>query len=377
VDRGRPPAGRRLRRVAACAAGALAVAGLGAGGAEAATKTVVAGPPVEQRPAGFPADADTNQFYPRVVTVHAGDRVRWDMRGFHTVMFPAAGGRPAELLAQDPANPVAGAADPAGSPFWFNGRPAVTFNPLAFIPAGGASYTGTQPAASGAPGGPGGFKPYTLSFPKPGTYRYFCTIHAGNAPMSGVVKVVPRGRPIPSARKDRATVAKEFARTVARLGKDDRHQGPAGDAVDLGHDTAGTSLLRYFPAVKTVRAGATVTFAMAARTNEIHTVTFGPPEYVESLAFRPLDPGAAPGAAPAAPTLLSPIASYPSDPPDAGHATHTGAQHGNGFLNTGLLDREPTSAPPASARVTFATPGTYSYLCLVHPAMKGQIVVTP
>ena len=34
--------------------------------------------------------------------LHAGDRVRWDMRGFHTVMLPAAGGRPAELLAQAP-----------------------------------------------------------------------------------------------------------------------------------------------------------------------------------------------------------------------------------------------------------------------------------
>ena len=52
------------------------------------------------------------------------------------------------------------------------------------------------------------------------------------------------------------------------------------------------------------------------------------------------------------------------------------AQHGNGFFNTGVLDRDnATPLNPGEARVTFNTAGTYNYICLIHPDMKGSIVV--
>jgi plastocyanin len=364
-----------IRGRAACAAAFSMAVMLGGATAEAATKTVIAGPAVAQRPAGFPLDGDTNRFYRKVVTIHAGDRVTWSFRGFHTVMFPGRGGTPPHLLTQDPGHPVSGATDATGAPFWFNGRPQVMFNPFAFIPTGGGDFDGGQPAASGAPRGQGAFEPYTLRFTKPGTYRYLCTIHSGNAPMAGVVKVVPKGRRIPTARDDRRVAKAEFERVVARLKADGRRPAPASSVVKLGRDTAGTSLLRFFPRTRRLHEGDVVTFSMARRTNEIHTAAFGPPDVVEALAFRPLDPAAPAGAA--APTLLSPIASYPSDPPQSGPAIHTGTQHGNGFMNTGLLDRDPASAPPPSARVRFTRAGTYGYICLVHPSMKGRVVVTP
>ena len=361
---------RRVARRAPLAA--LAVLAVAAPMAEAATKTVIVGPPVKQRPAGFPEDADTNAFYPKVVSIHVGDSVRWDFRAFHTVLLPERGGTVPQLLSENPAQPVAGIADPAGAPFWFNGRPAVGFNPFAFIPAGGASYAGSERAASGAPQGAGPFKPYVLRFSRAGTYRYVCTIHGGNAPMKGVVKVLPKRQRIPSAADDRKTVSAEFGRVMTRLRTDARRAAPAGDVVELGRDSADTALLRPFPASKTVRAGATVTFAMSPKTSEIHTVSFGPSSYVDALAFRPLGGGGGPSAG--VPMSLSPIASYPSDPPAA---VHSATAHGNGFINTGLLDQDARSAPPSSARVMFSTPGTYGYLCLVHPAMRGQIVVTP
>jgi plastocyanin len=51
--------------------------------------------------------------------------------------------------------------------------------------------------------------------------------------------------------------------------------------------------------------------------------------------------------------------------------------HGNGFVNTGMLDDVKSTPLPKSASVTFSRPGTYQFFCIVHGAeMKGQITVT-
>ena len=53
-----------------------------------------------------------------------------------------------------------------------------------------------------------------------------------------------------------------------------------------------------------------------------------------------------------------------------------GTNHGNGYVNTGVLDANPTTPFPKSERVTFTKPGTYAYYCAVHGNdMKGEIVV--
>jgi plastocyanin len=53
----------------------------------------------------------------------------------------------------------------------------------------------------------------------------------------------------------------------------------------------------------------------------------------------------------------------------------TGVNHGNGFLNTGLLDDDISTPLDSKATVTFARRGTYPYICLVHPGMVGEVVV--
>ena len=54
---------------------------------------------------------------------------------------------------------------------------------------------------------------------------------------------------------------------------------------------------------------------------------------------------------------------------------YDGTSHGNGYLNTGILDRDAATPSPGSAQVTFSKAGTYNYICLIHPDMKGSIVV--
>ena len=118
-----------------------------------------------------------------------------------------------------------------------------------------------------------------------------------------------------------------------------------------------------FPATLQVNAGTVVTFAMSKRSFETHTATFGPASYLTPLA----------NAFANAPTI-PPIAAYPSDPVQP--LTLTPTSHGNGFANTGVLDTDPASATiPSSGKIDFTTPGTYHFVCLVHPFMRGTIVV--
>src|SRR5712691_2086833 len=52
-----------------------------------------------------------------------------------------------------------------------------------------------------------------------------------------------------------------------------------------------------------------------------------------------------------------------------GAQSHT-ATAADGSFDSGLV------APGASASVTFATPGTFAYICSVHPTMKAFVVVS-
>jgi plastocyanin len=72
--------------------------------------------------------------------------------------------------------------------------------------------------------------------------------------------------------------------------------------------------------------------------------------------------------------MLNPMSFFPSRAPDAPVETYSGVDYRNsGFLSNG------TVVPPNEAySLTFDTPGTYEYICLIHPTtMKGEIIVEP
>ena len=74
---------RSLTAMAMAVVGLLAVTSV----AEAATKTAFAGPPLDKPPAGAPRGLELNEFYRRQVTIHVGDTISWQMRGFHTCLL--------------------------------------------------------------------------------------------------------------------------------------------------------------------------------------------------------------------------------------------------------------------------------------------------
>jgi plastocyanin len=350
-------------------AGALvAVAALAApAAAGAATKTVQSGPFAKggQFQQAF---GDANQFFRRTVTIHRGDRVRWRINGFHTVTFVPAGETPPGLLVPDPATPITGLNDEAGNPFWFNDQPTIGFNPLAGLKQGGKRFDPDVLLNSGLPlAGPP--EPYTLRFDRTGTFRYLCLVHPG---MVGKVKVVKRSKRIASKRKDRRAAKRELNATLSRvqrlttgLGTEDLQ-----NTIQAGNDRrSGATVFKFFPQSSSYKVGDTVTLQMAPKSTEVHTLTFGPTNGKD--AYNDQIAATFAGEAPDQRGI------YPSEPPAAGVPTITTTHHGNGFYNSGVLDTDSASPPPASTQVTFGEAGTYQLICLIHPFMTGTVTVTP
>lgn len=344
---------------------------LPAASAQAATKTVVAGPlkPVKGV-FGGKASGDVDAFSLKTVTVQVGDKVRWKFNGFHTVTFNKKGGKDIPFVIPDPSGAkYSGINDAAGSPFWFNGQPRLVLNPLGAFPQGGNTENGSQVTGTGIPQGNGNPKPYTLKFTKAGVFHYECVIHPG---MEGIVKVVAKGKRIPSAAQDRRTAAKLFAREVRQARKLAKGPKLAKSTVQGGNDRSPVVQLRFFPSKIHVPVGGSVRFQVKSRP-EIHTFTFGPASYLNSVANGLITPAAG-GAGP--PSLVfSGQVSFPSETPPA--LVFNGTNHGNGFFNTGILDGDPSSPQPSATTVKFTKAGTYSYICLIHPFMRGTVVVGP
>jgi plastocyanin len=261
---------------------------------------------------------------------------------------------------------VTGVNDAAGNPFWFNGSPQVGFNPALGVSGFGKSFTyrGNKRVGSGLPleQSP---KPMRVKFPKKGKYTYFCDIHPG---MEGQVAVKRKNAGIPTAKQDRRRVNKQFAGAVSRGKKLASVKPPANTAYLGSAAKGGVEYFGMVPGTLTVPVGTTVTFAMSPRSYETHTATFGP--------GNPEDPASYIGAMVASfqgPGPFDPRAIYPSEPGTT--ATYTSTLHGNGFWNSGALDRSPLTALPVSNTVTFGAAGSYTYICAIHPFMRGQVVV--
>jgi plastocyanin len=190
-------------------AGALvAVVALAApAAAQAATKTVQAGPFGSQAKDFQDAFGDANAYFRKTITIHKGDKVRWRINGFHTVTFVPTGGPPPGLIVPDPSTPVAGVNDFGGIPFWFNGQPSLRLNPEAALPQGGKVFDPSELLNSGLPLAEGPPPPYRLRFKRTGTFSYLCIVHPG---MKGKVRVV--GRTAASPRPPRTSARPSASR---------------------------------------------------------------------------------------------------------------------------------------------------------------------
>jgi plastocyanin len=317
-------------------------------------------------PAGTPKGATLNQFFPGKLVIREGDKVTFSSRGFHTVTY-LAGKAPNPLFVPD-GSAYSGINDETGVGFWFNTLAKLTYNLAAFAPYGGTVVDGSQPLSSGilAPGEDGKPATATFSFPKAGTYQLLCSIHPGQT-LTVVVK--PKSAKIAAPKLVAKQMVKETAVAWLTASKLAKTKTPANTVyVGIGGKS---TLLAFLPAKLTVKAGTTVRFVNKAP-SEPHNVAFGPAAYLEqfmkSTDLIPTGPGA--------PNQLSPALVYGTEA--GGKYVYDGHNHGNGFMATPLIDTLAATPLADAVEITFTTPGTYKYICMLHGSqMAGEIVVTP
>jgi plastocyanin len=299
-------------------------------------------------------------YFPNPLAITVGDAVNFHFRGFHTVTF--LGDQPA------PRFEVPGAE--AGT---------LMLNPQAFFPSAppgttSVTYDGRGFLNSGAPEEPAeegaAPPPFTVTFTAAGSYSYVCLIHPG---MVARLVVEPTGAAVPEtpaqatargqaqleevlATMRATTAAVRFAQPISTEapGRTTVHSALAGLGQGLGAST-----LAFLPDQLTVRRGDIVVWTMPDPF-EIHTVTF--PSGAEPPSF--IEPQAGPGGPDAGPPMLV-IPAQVVNP--AGGDTYTGT----GYVNSGILGNG------ASFALRFDAPaGSYEWLCVVHPFMRGTVAVT-
>jgi plastocyanin len=235
-------------------------------------------------------------------------------------------------------------------------------------------------------------EPFSVTFAddiKPGKYTYICLLHAPS--MAGTVTVVEPGTDIPTAAEVTADAEAEQAALYAEL-------KPVYDATlaaaKPGEVMAGTGspeqpsamALTFIPESVSIKAGEAVSWTVIGP----HTITFNPPAdamplrledstgvHVNQVALAPADsPGMppppeaeanAPTPDPNAPTP------DPNSPPPPPIVIDGGTWDGTGYHSSGAI----LSFPPQlfAYKLAFSEPGTYPYVCTIHPGMTGTVTV--
>jgi plastocyanin len=349
----------------------LVAAQLASGGSsQAQSFTVIVGEQTKP-PAGTAKQVALNQFFPGRLTIAAGDKVTFSSFGFHTVTYLAGQPFPA-FLGPAKGKVYQGPSDAAGQPFFFDGEQKFEYNAPLFGPYGPKVIAG-KPANAGilVAQNPKKAATATYTFPKAGRYKLVCVVH----PQMGTLVVVkPKGATVPSpddvaaqakAETD-AAWAKAEAFTTIKPPKNTIYMGVEGPRASGGR----TTLLDFVPDIATAKAGTRVTFVVKTPT-EAHNATFGPVKYINKLSKQtdllPFGP-------PNAPNQVTPFFIYGSDPPAT--AYDGSSMHGNGFFSIPVADDFP-GPPPKAFSVTFAKPGKYHFICIIHgPDMAADIRVT-
>jgi plastocyanin len=360
---------------------------------------------------GTPSNANENfdAYFPRAVTIHAGDTVKFHWAGHgepHTTTFGslvntavltynqltpaqqnantpppamlAADGAIPQLFPQGPGDATQSASNPCYQQSGSVGS-GVCPNSQHQQP----DFNGTQVYYnSGWPDSGGNWSIQFSSSTSVGTYRFMCLLHREG--MAGKVTVAPASKTImsPSAQyalgqpqlaKDVAALAPAVAPT--RLGKP-----PVPGITIPGTNTvlAGSglpngpgSIIEFGPKTIKIPVGGSVTWYVIGA----HSITFNSDKSNNDIRQ----------VAPDGTVHINPLAAAPHGGPGQPNAPPGNAKgitfkvaasakwDGSGFFNTGIW----ASFPPAiqGYKLTFTKAGTYNYICTVHDQMKGTVVV--
>jgi plastocyanin len=282
-------------------------------------------------------------FLPNEIWIHTGDSIRWTFttQERHTLTFLTPGQvRP-----------------PLFGPTWGVevGCPGTTPD--------GSSFDGSTCVHSGILFAP---RTYSVHFPSAGNFKFVCLAHAD---MTGVVHVLNMAENLPhdqdfydqQAQREQALLLAEAARLNGREPYSGMAAGVGEIVTMTGAGSQTASLMRFGQGTIVVGVGDTVEWTSLDPSIN-HTVTFG---------TEPADPR--PPSANVLPTS------------DGARQAAIGSltdSVNSGFLSPAPQDRAklPQSPPGVTRfRVTFTSPGTFTYICAVHDqlGMKGTVIVHP
>jgi plastocyanin len=196
--------------------------------------------------------------------------------------------------------------------------------------------------------------------------------------MKGTIDVVAKSKSVPSAKADAARVRDQLNAGIKSLKKLNTQKVTAANTIQAGPDAKGGPVLyRFTPNALTTKVNTPVTLQMTSGTTEDHTFTFAKDikaagKQSEAELVAPL-----PGTGTNGPPTLAfgPKWVYPSEKPGS-NVVYDGNNHGDGFLNSGVLDGSSKTLFPQKFTVSFSKAGTYNFFCAIHPFMTGKITVT-
>ena len=359
---------------------------------------------------GVDASSKTSQvgftaYFPNEVTLHPGDTVDFESHFNgepHTVTFgtlvdqglakasPTDQEEPAELkkipplLPDGPGDAVQASAQPC---FLASGDPPAS-DACSKDQQKQPDFDGTQPYYNSGfvPDGEH-FKVTLAKDIKPGTYNWFCALHREG--MTGKITVVAADAKAQSADDVKQAGQKQLSDKQDKLKSTiEAVKGgtlppfiptaaPNGVIVG-GHsqDVEDAYPVLFGPDKVNVKVGDTVTWTIVGP----HTVSFGATEALRTFIAKAPD-----GSVHVNPDSAAPAggAGQPQGPPPSGDSNAPpgpptpidgGSYDGTGLHSSGIV----LSFPPSlfSYSLKFTKAGSYEYVCLVHPDMKGTVNVS-
>jgi len=354
------------------------------------------------------APAESQRFLPGRIDVHQGDTLHFASEGFHTATLLPVGQAPQSWY-DDVA--IIGSSDPFSlvQPDPDDGPGAFKFGNLALNASDPACGAPEQPAcAFDGTGDPVGgvlnsgaafFAPLDLAVdvgvPAGSSFWVICVVHGPD--MSMRVDVVgnasPASDPADLAATNAAQIEQDTDAAAAlhekMSGKQSSHTTPDGKVVWdawAGVDNAHLALFGFYPQRLRIAKGDTVRWHFDSLIFEDHTVTL-PLDTAREIAGGggPVcDPDGDAGAGPDMPPELA-------EPPFCNDPTQlefelddrfitpqgNGVFRGGDLESSGALGRHAAFGNDAySLRFRTTSPRTgFKYLCLIHPFMRGRVVV--
>jgi plastocyanin len=221
---------------------------------------------------------------------------------------------------------------------------------------------------------------------KPGTYNVICLVH--RSAMTAQIQVVDSSQTVPSQADLTSKGEQQLKRLVdaltpiaatAQAATAETALAGAGDpsithSVIADPSAVNALIVDFGPKTVSIPVGGTVTW----KNFYFHNIAFGALDSDVGVLMKAADGSIhlSPKAGAPAGFQVPPAAGINIPPPDTAQplVVDLGSWDGSGFKNTGIVQ----SLPPQniiSLKLTFSRAGTFSYRCLIHPDMKGEVKV--